>query len=253
MSIKIRELQIWQLIIIVAALIGLLLGGISLIKQGISAFEPKPTESPPLLQSMKQTAVVDTPTPTLTPTTRPSQTPTHTSTPTRTPRPSLTPSPTPIIVITGIHAFGRLETAQYTLRDIVEMKDAPSNILEHFSQDRLLLIAEGEVVAGFDLTKIEDDDIVAYHDSVLLWLPEPEILYTRIDNENTFVYERETGLFRRPDPDLETTARRLAEQQIHDWALERGILEDAEEFGVLYLENFLHSLGFNKVGIEIRR
>ncbi|MDF1515148.1 MAG: DUF4230 domain-containing protein, partial [Anaerolineae bacterium] len=144
-------------------------------------------------------------------------------------------------------------TAQYTLRDIVQMEDAPDNILEQLSVDKLLLIAEGEVVAGFDLARVTEDDIVAIHDTVLLFLPSPEILYTRIDNEGTYVFERETGLFRRPDPDLETAARRLAEQQIRDWALERGILEDAEEFGVFYMENFLHALGFNKIRIEIQR
>ena len=251
MSIKLRELHLWQLIIIIAALVGILLGGISLLRQGLSNISPKPTDSPPLLQSAKHTPVNETPSPTATPTIPPTQTPTPTATPT--PRPTWTPSPTPIAVITGIHAFGRLETAQYTLRDIVELEDAPSNVIERFSQDKLLLIAEGEVVAGFDLTKIGEDDIIAIRDTVLLLLPEPEILYSRIDNERTYVYERETGLFRQADPDLETEARRLAEQQIRDWALERGILDDAEEFGFFYLENFLHSLGFNKIRIEIRR
>jgi hypothetical protein len=246
---KNNQLKIWQLMIIIAALIGILLGGISILRQVMEDFPSKPTQSPPLLQSMKQTAVADTPIPTVTSTVVPTRTPA----PTATLRPTLTPSPTPIIVITGIHALGRLETAQYTLRDIVEMKDAPDNILERFSQDKLLLIAEGEVVAGFDLAMIEEGDIVVIYDTVLLILPEPEILYTRIDNDRTYVYERETGLFRRPDPDLETAARRLAERQIRDWAVERGILEDAEEFGLLYLENFLYTLGFNKVRIEIRQ
>jgi hypothetical protein len=199
---------------------------------------------------MKQTAIVETHTPAATPTSSPSPTPEPTAT--HTPRPTWTPSPTPIAVITGIQAFGRLETAQYTLRDIVEMKDAPDNMFDRFTQDKLLLIAEGEVVAGFDLTRIGEDDITAIRDTVLLILPEPEILYSRIDNERTYVYERETGLFRKPDPDLETEARRLAERQIRDWALERGILDDAEEFGLFYLENFLYSLGFKKIRIEIR-
>jgi len=251
MSMKIRDLPIWQLIVIIAATVGVLLGGMSVIKQGLSGIEPKPTEPLIIMLSETQTSVKDTPTPTIQPTIPPTPTPSPTTTPT--PKPTWTPSPTPIAVITGIHAFGRLETAQYTLRDIVEMEDAPSNIFERLSRDKLLLIAEGEVVAGFDLTKINEGDIVVIRDTVLLFLPEPEILYSRIDNEGTYVYERETGLFRRADPDLETAARRLAEQQIRDWALERGILDDAEEFGLFYLENFLHSLGFNKIRIEIRQ
>lgn len=249
-SMKLRELPLWQLIIIVAAVVGILLGGFSMVRQGSRPVDPQLTETPAMLLSEKETPVLDTPTPTVQPLT---PTPTSSPTATPTPKPTWTPSPTPIAVITGIHAFGRLETAQYTLRDIVEMEDAPSNVLEHLSGDKLLLIAEGEVVAGFDLTKVKEGDIIVIRDTVLLLLPEPEILYSRIDNEGTYVYERETGLFRRPDPDLETAARRLAEQQIRAWALERGILDDAEEFGMFYLENFLHSLGFNKIRIQIRQ
>ncbi len=250
MSMKIRELSLWQFIILIAATVGLILGGVSLIKIYSEPNEIHPEQVMPTTLFEKPTQFPLTPTPTVialspTPTPIPSATPTL--------QPTWTPSPTPIAVITGIYAFGRLETAQYTLRDIVEMEDAPSNVLEALSQDKLLLIAEGEVVAGFDLTKVQDRDIVVIRDTVLLFLPEPEILYSRIDNERTYVYERETGLFRRPDPDLETAARRLAEQQIRNWALERGILIDAEEFGRFYLENFLRSLGFNKIRIEIRQ
>ena len=161
--------------------------------------------------------------------------PTLTPTPTRTPTPTQTPTPTPIAVITGINAFGRLETVQYMMRDIVELEDEPANVFEQFSRDKLLLIAEGEVVAGFDLTKVTDDDIFVIGTTVLIMLPPPEILYSRIDNEKTFVYERETGLLRRPDEHLETEARRLAERHLTSWALERGILESGGGNGrVLY-------------------
>ena len=88
--------------------------------------------------------------------------------------------------------------------------------------------------------------------TVLIFLPPPEILYSRIDNEGTFVYERETGMLRRPDPDLETAARRLAEAQLVSWALERDILDKAEETGVIYMENFLRSLGFTQIRVEVR-
>jgi hypothetical protein len=138
------------------------------------------------------------------------------------------------------------------MRDIVEIEDEPANLFEKFSRDKLLLIAEGEVVAGFDLTKVTEDDIVVIGTTVLLFLPPPEILYSRIDNEGTFVYERETGLLRRPDQDLETEARRLAERHLVGWALDRGILEKAEETGVFYMENFLRSLGFTRVRVEVR-
>lgn len=246
---EIRGWPVWQLAVLVIVVVCLTLGvvGAVTLLQRSAAETPTPTPLPPTPTRVLPTArPTQTPTPTATPT------PTITPSPTPTPLPTSTPTPTPIAVITGINAFGRLETVQYTMRDIVRIEDEPSGLLERLSRDRLMLIAEGEVVAGFDLSKVTEDDIVVLGTTVLIFLPPPEILYSRIDNEKTFVYERETGLLRRPDPDLETTARRLAEAQLVSWALERDILDKAEETGIVYLENFLRSLGFTQVRVEVR-
>jgi len=245
----IRGWPVWQLAVLVIVVVCLTLGvvgAVTLLQRG-AAEPPTPTPLPPT-----RTPVLPTLRPTRTPTPTATPTPTITPLPTPTPLPTSTPTPTPIAVITGINAFGRLESVQYTMRDIVRIEDEPAGLLERFSRDRLMLIAEGEVVAGFDLSKVTEDDIVVLGTTVLIFLPPPEILYSRIDNEKTFVYERETGILRRPDPDLETTARRLAEAQLVSWALERDILDKAEETGIIYLENFLRSLGFTQVRVEVR-
>jgi len=247
---ELRGLQIWQIVVLVALVVSVTLGvvgGVTLLRQASEPEMPTPTMLPPT-----RTPVLPTVRPTQTPTPTETPAPTVTPSPTRTPLPTSTPTPTPIAVITGINAFGRLETVQYTMRDIVRIEDEPSGLLERLSRDRLMLIAEGEVVAGFDLTKVTEADIVVLGTRVLIFLPPPEILYSRIDNEGTYVYERETGILRRPDPDLETTARRLAEAQLTSWALERDILDQAEETGVIYMENFLRSLGFTQVSVEVR-
>lgn len=247
---EVRGWPVWQLAVLVMVVVALTLGvvgGVTLLQQASAPEMPTPTVLPP----------TRTPVP---PTVRPTQTPTPTATPTPTITPSLTPTPlptstptpTPVAIITGINAFGRLETVQYTMRDIVRIEDEPTGLLERLSRDRLMLIAEGEVVAGFDLAKVTEDDIVVLGTRVLIFLPPPEILYSRIDNQSTYVYERETGILRRPDPDLETTARRLAEAQLTSWALERDILAQAERIGVIYMENFLRSLGFTLVTVEVR-
>lgn len=241
------EIPLWALILVAGVSIILVSGAMSMLQH----YRPE-GHAPQVSPTLKVASPVRP-----TETTIPSPTPTAAATsipptPTPTPRPSLTPSPTPIAVITGIQAFGRLETAQYMVRDIVAMEEVPETIFERLSRDRLLLIAEGEVVAGFDLSKVREGDIIAIHDTVLILLPEPEILYSRIDNDRTYVYERDTGLLRHPDPDLETEARRLAERHVREWALENGILDDATKFGFMYLENFLHSLGFTRIRLEIR-
>ncbi len=193
--------------------------------------------------------VTNTPTTTLTPT----PTTTATPTPTLTPTPTPTPSPTPIVVITHINNLGRLETTEYAMRTVIDLKNEPANLWEQFvGSDQLMLLAEGEVVAGFDLTKVQKDDITVDGASVQIILPQPEILYSRIDNERTQVYQRSTGLFVAPDKTLEGRARQLAEQSLVEWALERDIIEAAEDAGRLQIESLLRSLGFTEIEIIVK-
>jgi hypothetical protein len=187
--------------------------------------------------------VTNTPTATQTPV------PTPTATPTLTP----TPTPTPIVVINHIKDLGRLETTEYAMQTVIDLENEPGNLWEQLvGSDKLALVAEGEVVAGFDLTKIEEGDIQVEGQSVIITLPAPEILYSRIDNEKTYVYERDTGLFVAPDKSLEGRARQLAEEALVDWALRRDIYGDAEKSGRLQIENLLRSLGFTNIVINIK-
>ncbi len=193
--------------------------------------------------------VTNTPTPTFTP----SPTPGPTNTPTATPTPTPLPSPTPIIF--DINDLGRLETTEFAMRTVVDLENDPSNLWQKvFGTDQLLLMAEGEVVAGFDLQKVDQKkDVRVQGSSVKITLPPPEILYSRVDNEKTYVYERKTGLLVPPDPTLEGRARLLAEQNMVEWAEQRGIYQKAEVAGRVYLENFLRSLGFTDITIEVKK
>jgi hypothetical protein len=199
--------------------------------------------------------VTNTPTvtPSPTPTIGPTNTPTPTHTPTATPSPTLTPTPTPIVVITHINALGRLETTEFAMQTVVDLENQPGNMWEQLvGSDKLLLVAEGEVVAGFDLSKVTDNDIAVQGTHVTITLPVPEILYSRIDNNSTYVVERDTGFLVKPDLTLESRARQIAEQSLTDWAIERGIIQKAEEYGRIQIENLLRSLGFTNIIINVK-
>jgi hypothetical protein len=211
---------------------------------------PIAVASPTAALSTTPLPVIVTNTPTNTPTPTPTLGPTATPTPTPTDTP--TPTPTPIVVITHINALGRLETTEFAMHTVVDLEKDPSNLWEQIvGSDKLLLVAEGEVVAGFDLDKVSRQDIIVQGTTVKIILPSPEIFYSRIDNERTYVYERKTGLLVKPDQTLESRARLLAEQSLVDWAIERGIYEKAESYGRLQIENLLRSLGFTQITIEV--
>jgi hypothetical protein len=209
--------------------------------------------------------VAVTPTPTImaqppllvtnTPTTMPPATATSTAipSPTLSPTPSPTPTPTPIVVITHVAGLGKLETVEFAMQTVVDLENDPVNLWERMlGTDQISLIAEGEIIAGFDLEKVSEGDIVVNGSSVQLTLPPPEILHSRIDNERTRVYERSTGLFLQPDSTLESRARLLAEEALLKWALERDILSRAQSNGILQLENLLRSLGFTQIEITVK-
>ncbi len=141
------------------------------------------------------------------------------------------------------------------MRTVIDLESDPSNLWEQLvGTDKLMLIAEGEVVAGFDLKKVnQKNDVKVQGTTIKLTLPPPEILYSRIDNEKSYVYERRTGLLVKPDPTLESRARLLAEQNLVEWAEQRGIYQKAEVSGRAYLENFLRSLGFTDITIEVKK
>jgi len=78
-------------------------------------------------------------------------------------------------------------------------------------------------------------------------LPEPEIFVATLDNEKSYVYDRETGLLTHGDLDLEAAVRRAAEAEIEQAALEDGILDQARVNAENYLFRLLRSLDFNDV------
>lgn len=249
---------------IATLLIGVLFAGLLAVvglfayrmgQQTLSNGERAPTEAalapPSATSTPAQPPPIITNTPTATPTSSP--TPGPTNTPTLTPTNTPIPSPTPIIV--NITELGRLETTEFAMRTVIDLEKDPSNLWEQIvGTDKLMLIAEGEVVAGFDLQKVDQKkDMKVQGTTIKLTLPAPEILYSRIDNEKSYVYERKTGLLVKPDPTLESRARLLAEKNLVEWAEQRGIYQKAETSGRVYLENFLRSLGFTDITIEVKK
>ena len=152
-------------------------------------------------------------------------------------------------VVQQVRSLNRLEAATAVIQQVVTAGQRGNALYNLLRGDQLLLIAHGEVVAGFDLTKLGPDDITISDDGAVatVTLPPAEILYSRLDNERTQVYDRETGIFAKGDPNLESEARRVAEQQIVQAACESGILARAVEDGKRNIENLVKAFGVDEV------
>jgi hypothetical protein len=155
--------------------------------------------------------------------------------------------PDPITVVHEVRALARLETMQYTVEKVItaETGQGPFGFL---FGDRLLLVAHGTIIAGVDLDRVGGDDVrIDELGRVHLDLPNAEIFITALDNDKTYVFDREVGLLRKGDVQLESAARLAAEQEMERAAIEDGILEQAQLNAEAYLYRLLRSLGFADV------
>ena len=153
----------------------------------------------------------------------------------------LNPTPTvivdPVTIVRQVRSLARLETIQYSVEKVITAESGQGPFGFLFG-DRLLLVAHGEVIAGVDLSKLSPDDLRVRDNVLYVSLPEPEIFVATLDNEQTYVYDRETGILTQRDINLESTARQAAEQAIREAALEDNILNQAR----VNAENYLHRL-----------
>lgn len=161
--------------------------------------------------------------------------------------PTPTIIPDPVTIVHEVQELARLETMQYTVEKVIiaETGQGPFGFL---FGDRLLLVAHGIVIAGVDLGKLDLDDLwIDDAGQVVLQLPESEVFITSLDNEKSYVYDRDTGLLTHGDVNLEANARIAAEEEIERAALEDGILAQAQLNAENYLYRMLRSLGFPDV------
>lgn len=160
--------------------------------------------------------------------------------------PTPTVLPDPVTIIHQVRSLARLETIQYSVEKVITA-EVGQRVLGPLFGDRLLFIAHGMVIAGIDMEKIGVEDIWVKNGVLYVRLPPPEIFLATLNNEKSYVYDRQTGLLTHGDPNLETTARQVAEQEIHKAALEDGILDLAQVNAENYLARLFRALGYPEV------
>jgi hypothetical protein len=153
-------------------------------------------------------------------------------------------------VVNKIQQLQRLETVVYTMDKVVSGEKENAILPNFLAGDRLLMVVHGEVVAGVDFSGLKGVDVAVEEKKVVLRLPSAQVFSTRIDNERTKVYSRQTGLLVPVDPNLETQVRQEAERQLQQAALLDGILKTANTNARSTLTSLLEGLGFERVEFE---
>ena len=159
----------------------------------------------------------------------------------------LNPTPTiipdPVTYINEVRALARLETIQYSVEKVITGETGGGTFQTLFG-DKILFVGHGNVIAGIDMEKLQPEHMRFENGVLTVRLPPAEIFIATLDNEKSYVYDRETGILAKPDVNLETLVRQRAEEEIRGAALEDGILEQAQLNAEAYLFKFFAALGY---------
>jgi hypothetical protein len=158
----------------------------------------------------------------------------------------MNPTPTviinPLTIIHQIRSLARLETIQYTVEKVITAETG-QGALAYLFGDRMLFVAHGIVIAGVDLQQLDLENMSVKNNVLYIQIPDPEIFVATLDNEKSYVYNRDTGVLTRGDINLESLARRSAEQAIKEAAIDDGILKLARLNAENYLSRLLIEIG----------
>jgi hypothetical protein len=154
-------------------------------------------------------------------------------------------------LVTRVRALNRLETASMRVVHVSTITQSYEFVPNAMAGDELTFLAAGDVIAGIDLSQLKQEDIRRELDgTVVVRLPPSQVLVTRIDNRESRVINRKTGVFRRADMNLESRARQYAEQGIRSEAVKKGILPLASQNAEVKVAELLHMFGVQRVRCE---
>lgn len=152
------------------------------------------------------------------------------------------------VMIEKITNMGKLELVKYSMKDVIEKKVTRTLLPDK----RILFVATGEVVGCIDLTKVAKEDIVSSNDSVTVFLPNPEICYTKLDHQRSKVYEL-SGVWSPSDrQEMIEGIYKLAEQKLLQNAKEMNVLGKTKENALTIFKPILENISGKKVGIRFR-
>ncbi len=165
-----------------------------------------------------------------------------------------TPEPQPIVItIESITPLGELATVKYKVMADITNERIPNDIRKNLGgKEQIVMLVYGDVKAGFDLSKLSDENLWVDGKRVQLVLPDPEILSTSIDYDRTRIITYRKSFLVGNDPALQQETLGMAKDAMIKSALEGDVLQMARQYGQLFFENHLRSLGFEEVKVIVQ-
>ncbi|MDR1554006.1 MAG: DUF4230 domain-containing protein [Prevotellaceae bacterium] len=148
-------------------------------------------------------------------------------------------------VVGEIRRLAEYATGTYYYNVVIKKSKEASLFGIKMPDNELVLVITGKVRAGFDLSKLQDQDIIADSVSITVRLPKVQILDV-ITNPSDFETFEESGKWSHEEV---TGYKNEARATLEIEAINGGILEFAKKSGKENLTSFLQALGFKNVTI----
>ncbi|MFN5058511.1 MAG: DUF4230 domain-containing protein [Chloroflexota bacterium] len=186
-------------------------------------------------------------------------------------------TPTPVVIDRGMilrrtQNLSRLTTVKNTYDNRIEravtssgdttqsMVNMVDQIIKGFgldvqelTRDSITMVIYANVEAGVDLAKLNESDLIIDADGkgIRINLPPTEIFSISIDNKLSYVEQRTTRFLARPQKELESETRQLAENMALKKACELGIMFVAADNAEESMRRLFEFAGFERVDVNV--
>lgn len=114
--------------------------------------------------------------------------------------------------------------------------------------DKIVIIARGHIRAGFNLAKVQEEDVKVSGDTLFVTLPKAEILNATINPSDFEVFVEDGDWSHEEIVAIENKAIK----ELDSRARKAGVLEKAEKNGIEQLTNMYKAFGFKEVICSIK-
>ncbi len=149
----------------------------------------------------------------------------------------------------AIKALSQLATVEYIVTKVIKAND--NKTWYKPGERKILMSCKASIVAGIDLSKIKDEQVMVDDKTVYITLPHAELIAFNIKPEDVKVEYEGVSPFRSSFSIAEKNGLAAqGEKSIRRSVDSLGVLQTAELNANLVVTNFLNKLGFEKVVIS---
>ena len=162
------------------------------------------------------------------------------------------------VVLAAVQDLARFEAASGRFATVVDREEDADYLPDFIKGERVVMVAEGDVIATVDLSGLTEDALSVSDDgdSVTVHLPEPVLSEPRLDPDTTRVVTRDRGLLDRIDdaltsgePTDEQPLLQRASEKVATAAGESDLRERARGNTEDFVTDTLAELGFDDVTV----